>query len=155
MLRINRPPSQPGYTVELRAAALQAEVRGGLDRARRDLVRPAHIASVSYGVNAAEAEGFFAFYDRIATTGEPFEAELLIGSFALEPHVCHMIPGSFEVRWLAGGNARVSFRAEVTPSSAYSEAADLALLDFFEAYQAEGADVFNLLARLVNEDLPN
>lgn len=155
MKKISRPPSQQGYTVDLRPASVLTDLRGGLSRARKDMAAPAHMASTPYTVSVPEAEAFAAFYDRVAMTGEAFQSDLLIGTFALEPHVCRMVPGSFEIRRLNGASARVSFQVQVDPSGAFTEAGDNALMDFFESYAETGAEVLNLLAVLVNEDLPN
>jgi hypothetical protein len=155
MIRVTRPPSQSGYTVEIRSAAIERELRGGLSRSRRDISRPSYLASVSYTVSAAEAEGFEALYDRLALTGEAFLADLLIEEFALTTYQCLMVPGSFQLQHRTGGSARVGFRVDAIPSAAFTTASDEALLDIFGAYGEDAADFLAALARLVNEDLPN
>lgn len=155
MYKINRLPSQQGYSVELRSAASSSEMRGGLPRARRDLVLPDRQVSVVYNVSALELESWQALYDRVAYTGEGIKADLIIDQFNPVTYDSKIVPGSFQINRSNASRAQVSFQLEAQPSSSFTEAGDISLMDLYDVYGEEGLEALNLLAQLVNEDLPN
>lgn len=155
MIKISRPPAQRGYSVDMRSSALQTDLRGGLNRARKDQSRPDYRASLSYTIPAREAPSWAALYDRLAMTGEAFQVDLIADAFALTPYECKLVPGSFQIAYIDGARARVSYQADATPDPSFTPASDEALMDLFETYGEDADSVLALLAQLVNEDLPN
>lgn len=153
-LKINRPPNQRGYQVQLRPAAMSQELRGGLSRARLDRSSPDRRVSVTYGISRAELASWTAFIDRVTFTGEAIKSELVIDSFSLLEYDCQVIPGSFSVNYISGSRADISFSMDAEETDFFSTSGDNAYMDLYDQYRSGMGDVLNLLAKLVNEDLP-
>ena len=153
-LKIDRAPSQRGYQVQLRPAAISQRLRGGLSRARLDISGPDRRVAVTYGISRADLASWTAFIDRLSFTGEVIKLDLIIDGFGLLEYDCQVIPGSFSVNYISGSRADVSFQVDAFASSSFSVAGDNTRMDLFDIYGDDTETIIELLAQLVNEDLP-
>lgn len=154
-LKLNRLPNQ-SYSIAIDGDARSLPARGRLPRSRLDQINSASTASISHVLSPDEFDSFMAFYDRLKFTNEEFKADLITGDFALREHNCRLIPGSLRMQGMGGPRVEVSYDVEADfLDQVYTIDFDEMFLSLYEANGDRSSEIFPLLAKLANEDLPS
>lgn len=147
-------PEQEGYSVDFGQSAVATKLTGGASRLRRDYIfSPARI-SVTWMCTPTELEYLTTFY-RVTSEGTtPFTMDLLVNAPELTRHVCRFVPKTFKVSGVRGKDlfkVQAQVEAELL---AYDEAFDEGLVTSFEAFGSDATPAYDLLAQIVNVDMP-
>lgn len=154
MLSLQLTALEEGYAVSFQPAASLVDIEGGLPHTRLDTLDPDYTVSVSWLLDNVKMPAFDAFYRNISYSGDSFLASLLVEDFSIRSYECQFIPGSVAMTEVSSQQRIVTATLAVAPSGAYTMADDNAVMDLYEEYGEEGSQVLDLLAILVNEDLP-
>lgn len=153
MLQLNLTALQDGYQVDMTPSSRQVELRGGLPSERADLGLSDYTVRVTWVVDNETQQALETFYRAVTLSGEKFLCSLVVEDFTVKTYVVEFAPGSLEFSEHEATQRLASAVLLVEPAAEPEE--DEALLDIYEIYGEEAADVLNLLAQLVNEDLPS
>lgn len=155
MLKLTRIPGRDGYTVDFDTDARAARVRGRLPRGRLDQQDSASRVAVNFTLKPSEHDAFMAFYEQVNFTGEEFLVDLITGDFELREHTCRLVPGSLRTVGSGGVAVAVGFELEADHlSDLYTSDFDNNFMDIYETNPEGDPTLYELLAKLVNEDLP-
>lgn len=153
--RLSIPPRREDYSAQFGQAARLSLRQSTLPRGRADLAERAIEARLSWRLGGTDLAGMLALISRLETTGEEIEIPLLLQDFTLRNYRCRLVPGSVQISQAIATRQTISATFEVDPlTDLFTPAIDEALMDMFEAYGDGALEIANLLAQLVNEDLP-
>lgn len=155
MYKLQLTPSQSDYAAQPGDEVLSAQLAGGKSRRRRDFIGA--VATVNVGWNNLPGPAFDyieAFRRTAVTQGvEWFLIDLILDESPITEYTVAFVPGSYRLVGVQGLTTSVAAQLEVQPK-AVDSAYDLAIIQTYELYGDEGANVYNLLAELVNVTLP-
>lgn len=144
-------PLLEGYSPSLARSVVSTETIVGLPRERRDSVGKVHRVSVSYICTSAQWQYFLAFTR--AYEAMPFLANLQLDDVNLKWYECRIVGESLPFAALGGGIFRVQLDLVAKPIK-YDVETDMTIVKIYEMTDGQIEEYFNLLAKLVNEDLP-
>ncbi|ADP17335.1 hypothetical protein AXYL_04015 [Achromobacter xylosoxidans A8] len=154
-------PIQAGYAPALGDGSQRIALEGGSGRYRAGVQSMAHTLQATYVVFGEEYGLLMGFWRKMRRIGGgPFYADLTIDSSLSNRYVAHFIPGSARPVPIGGDGWTVTFQLEVESLPEFDdETLDYwgAILTLFAIYGSLPAikEMMNLLAKLVNEDLPH
>ncbi|MGV2894162.1 hypothetical protein ACNPPY_00070 [Achromobacter sp. AGC78] len=153
-------PIQAGYGIQPGDGTQRIALDGGSGRYRAGLRGTPHMVTATYALFGEEYDAFMGFMRNVERAGgEPFEADLVIDGSRKRRYVTHFMPGSARVS-VSGDVFTVSVSLEVDRLQEYDDA-DLdywgSLVMMLAVYGSIPAakEILDLLAKLVNEDLPH
>lgn len=153
-------PLAAGYTASFDDGVSRIALAGGQGRYRVEMAGNSTSVNATWALRAENYSLFMGFYRDWSRTAAMFEVDLKLDSHQIKRYTASFIPGSVQ---LVSKNAkiyRVSAQLEVLPLPEFSDA-DLdywwSVLQLFIIYGSYETvlQVLNLLAKLVNEDLPH
>lgn len=147
------PPAQAGYTVDPQADTLQASLGSGPSRFRRDMIGAVSRVSVQWRLGRTEHEYLEAFLRSEVPGSLPFLIDLILDGPDLAEYTARLMPGSKRLSSVQGLLRAVDAVLEVRPRPTDTEL-DLALVALFSLYGEDGDALLDLLAELVNVDMP-
>jgi len=149
-----RPDTQ-GYSVQDGEDAFAVELDGGAGRYSRDKWGSTSKVAVSWTLLPNQYQYLRAFFNTTIAKGSlPFLCDLILDYPSPLEHVCRIVPGTMNLGSQQGYAYVSSCTLEVEPIM--DAEFDAAIVMLFEEY-GEGStssDILNLLASLVNIDLP-
>lgn len=154
--KLNLLPSKAGYTVtESAEAVLRAKVGAGLPRQRLDFASAPQQVAVTFSLDQGQYRYWRAFWrNGIAYGTLPFLIDLTIEDYELAEYEAMFVPGSVSLADVSGLRYQISGVLDVKPNVADMEYDD-ALIMLYGLYGDDAKNMLNLLATLVNEDLPS
>lgn len=145
-------PLQQGYNPEVANNLLEQELMGGFARQRIQFVNNSHTVNVSVMLDGKnKAEYFWAFWRSHQQKPRPFLWRLIIDDVEALTYECQFIAGSIRVNERDGIVYSVSFGIRVKPNNTGKEF-DQNIIDVWD--NGDPQRLFDLLEKLVNEDLP-
>lgn len=148
-----RPDTQ-GYSVQDGEDVIAIELDGGAGRYIRDKWGSTSRVSVTWTLLPAQHQYLRAFYNTIIQKGAlPFLCDLILDDPQPIEHVCRIVPKTMNLGSQQGYAYISSCTFEVEPITPDAEL-DETLVMLYEEYGEGYGDIINLLAKLVNEDLP-
>ncbi len=147
--------SKAGYAVaESSDAILSAKVGAGLPRQRLDFKNAPQRVNVSFKLDPGQYRYWRAFWRNGVFFGSlPFLIDLIIDDYELAEYEAMFVPGSVQLADVSGLRYQISAVLDVKPNAG-DESYDAGLVMIYEEYGEEGDEIINLLAEVVNEDLP-
>ena len=147
-------PDTSGYSVQDGEDVIAIELDGGAARYIRDKWGSTSKVAVSWTLLPVQYSYLRAFYNTTIQKGAlPFLCDLILDDPQPVEHVCRIVPGTMSLGSQQGYAYISSCTFEVEPILADTET-DETLVMLYEEYGDGYPDVLNLLAELVNEDLP-
>lgn len=147
-------PDTSGYSVQDGADVIAVQLDGGSGRYIRDKWGSTSAVTVTWTLLPAQHQYLRAFYNTTIQKGAlPFLCDLILDDPEPIEHVCRIVPGTMTLGSQQGYAYISSCTFEVEPITADADT-DAALVMLYEEYGEGYADIINLLAELVNEDLP-
>lgn len=148
-------PAREGYSfADDSGAVIRAKVSAGPSFQRLDMIGGPAEVNVTFRMTGAEYDYWRAFHrSTIAVGSEPFLLDLILDQSTLTEHQVKIIPGSLRMGGVSGDRHVVEMRLEAQLADSDPDY-DAALVMMFELYGADGSDVLDLLAVLVNDLLP-
>lgn len=154
MDKLKIPPQQSGYGVKYASGIINQKLDGGASRQRADVLGGSNTVSVSWVVNFAQFQYLQAFYRiQVSKAGTPFLADLIIDNGQVEEYQCFIVPNSWTFGSTKGLSINVSATLEVFAKTADLEF-DQTVIDTYDG-DNDPSEVFILLGKLANEDLPD
>lgn len=154
MMKLALAPDQDGYTVDWANSAVASKLDGGASRLRRDYIGAPAKIGCTWTCTQEEMDYLMTFW-RVTKEGTtPFYMDLIMSSPALTTHVCRFRPNSFKVSGIKGKElfkVQAVVEAEPLPSD---DAFDEGLVTSFESFGVEAGPAYELLAQIVNVDMP-
>ncbi|MFE0843404.1 hypothetical protein [Achromobacter insolitus] len=154
-------PVQAGYAPVLGDGSQRIALDGGPGRYRAGLQGMAHMVSVTFVMFGEEYDILMGFWRNMRRMGGgPFYADLVIDSSESRRYVAYFLPGSARPMPIGGGGWTVSFQLEVDALPEFDDetldywGALVMMLSIYGSIPA-AREIMNLLAKLVNEDLPH
>lgn len=145
-------PLQQGYSPEIANNLLEQELMGGFARQRLQFVNNTHAVNASVMLDdKRKAQYFWAFWDRHQENPRPFLWRLIINDVEARIYECQFIAGSLRINERSGIVYSVSFGVRVKPNNTGKEF-DQEIIDAWD--NGDPQRLFDLLEKLVNEDLP-
>lgn len=145
-------PLQQGYNPEIANNILEQALMGGFARQRIQFVNNTHTINASVMLDdKGKQEYFWAFWRSHQANPRPFLWQLIIDDFMAKTYECQFIAGSIRVNERNGIVYSVSFGIRVKPNNTGKEFDDEIIAAWNDG---DPRTLFNLLAKLVNEDLP-
>ncbi|WP_156523234.1 hypothetical protein [Bordetella ansorpii] len=160
-MKIPFQPLKAGYGGEPAFGVSRIELAGGPGRYRATPEPQEHMLTASWLLQEHEYSAFMGFVRSVARTGgAPFLADLIIDDAAVREYAARIVPGTLRLVSIAGNVYTVSAQLEVEslpevrdPSTDYWASVILFLAVYGSV--AAAREVWDLLAKLVNEDLPH
>jgi hypothetical protein len=152
MLLLNMTALQNGYQVDMSPSYREVDLRGGLPAQRADIGSADYTVRVNWIVDNTTQEALEAFYRSVTLSGEKFLCPLVVENFTVINYVAEFVPGTLQFSEYSSMQRIASAVLMVEPVA--NASADESLIELYETYQSEGGNVLQLLAKLVNEDLP-
>ncbi len=148
-----RPDTQ-GYSVQDGEDVIAIELDGGAGRYIRDKWGSTSRVAVTWTLLPMQHSYLRAFYNTTIQKGAlPFLCDLILDDPEPIEHVCRIVPNTMSLGSQQGYAYISSCTFEVEPILADTET-DQALVMLYEQYGEDYPTILNLLAELVNEDLP-
>lgn len=148
-----RPDTQ-GYSVQDGQDVIMVELDGGAGRYIRDKWGATSRVSATWTLLPVQHQYLRAFYNTTIQKGSlPFLCDLILDDPEPIAHTCRIVPGTMNLGSQQGYAYISSCVLEVEPIPADAEY-DETIVMLFEEYGEDYAAIINLLAELVNEDLP-
>jgi len=146
-------PLQRGYTPEVANNLLEQALMGGFARQRVQFVNNVHTVTASVMLDdKAKQQYFWAFWKTHQTNPRPFLWRLIVDDAEVTTYVCQFIAGSLRIGERSGKVYSVSFGLRLKPNNTNTEF-DETIIELWES--GDGSLLLKLLARLVNEDMPD
>lgn len=147
-------PSQAGYAAQPGNTVVSIALPGGKSRNRRDFIGAVAQVSAVWNLPPLEYDYLAAFYRSVTEESLlTFEIDLILDSWKPQTYQARFVPGTFALTGTSGMKTTASAQLEVIPLPVDREL-DLALVDLFELYGYDAADVLNELDLLVNVRIP-
>ncbi|MCE1272436.1 MAG: hypothetical protein LWW88_12955 [Acinetobacter sp.] len=132
---------------------LEQQLVGGFARQRVQFVNNVHTVNVTVSLHdKARQQYFWAFWRSHTLNPRSFLWRLMIDDTEMKTYQCQFVANSIQVQERNGIVYRVSFSVLCKPKPVDHEF-DQAIIDVWEI--GNGAEMANLLEKLVNFDLPN
>lgn len=153
-------PLQAGYTASFDDGVSRIALAGGRGRYRVGMVGNSTSVNATWALRDEKYSIFMGFYRNWSRTAQKFEVDLKLDSHQRKRYSASFIPGSVQLVSKSGRIYRVSAQLEVLPLPEFSDAdldywwSVLQLFIIYGSYEV-ALQVLNLLAKLVNEDLPH
>lgn len=144
-------PQRDGYSFNLARNVISTETIVGLPRERKDSVGKAHSVNATYKCTRAQWRYFLAFSR--AYEGLPFLAYLLLDDIDHQWYQCSIVGEYLPVSTLGDQIFTVQLSLFAKPIK-YDVEADKTITAIYEMTDGQIEKYFNMLAKLVNEDLP-
>lgn len=145
-------PLQQGYSPEIANNILEQELMGGFARQRIQFVNNSHRVTPSVMLDDKRKQQYFwAFWRSHQQNPRPFLWRLIIDDVSAQTYECQFIAGSLRTNERDGIVYSVSFGLRVKPNNTGKEF-DQNIIDIWN--DGDPSLLFNLLEKLVNEDLP-
>lgn len=149
-----RPDAQ-GYSVQDGEEVIAIELDGGAMRYSRDKWGSTSRVSATWTLLPVEYQYLRAFYNTTIQKGSlPFLCDLILDDPSPVEHVCRIVPKTMNLGAQQGLMYISSCTLEVEPNSIDTKA-DESIVMLYEEYRDDAWSILNLLAELVNEDLPS
>lgn len=146
-------PLQRGYTPEVANNLLEQDLVGGFARQRVQFVNNTHTVNASVLLDEEiKQQYFWAFWRNHQTNPRPFLWRLIVDDVEATTYVCQFIAGSLRVNERDGKVYSVSFGLRLKPNNTGKEF-DEGIVGLWN--EGDPRKMLNLLAKLVNEDLPD
>lgn len=145
-------PQRDGYNFSLARNVISTETIVGLPRERKDSVGKVHRPNVTYKCTRPQWQYFLSFMR--AYEGLPFLAYLLLDDVDHQWYECRIVGDSLPVQTLGDQIFTVQLSLVAKPIK-YNVETDIAITKIYEMTKGKMAEYFNLLAKLVNQDLPD
>lgn len=145
-------PLRDGYSFRIARNVVRTETIVGLGRERKDSVGKAHPVNATYKCTRAQWQYFLAF--NRAYEGLPFLAYLLIDDIDHKWYQCSIVDEYLPVSTQGDQIFTVQLSLVAKPIK-YDVEADKTITAIYEMTDGQIDKYFNLLAKLVNEDLPD
>ncbi len=146
-------PVTEGYGMSAPGGVARNEVAGGMARYGLVWDRGVQPFRVTMILDGTEFSVWVTFFLHVIKKGSiAFEMPLDSG-YGVAPHLCNIVPDSYNANRTAGGNYSVSFVVEAE-SAAYqmSNADALALIAFHDEYGRDSDDMLSRLHQFANLD---
>ena len=152
-------PLQAGYGAQFNDGVSRIPLPGGRGRNRVTSTGDSDLVHVSWNLTGRDYSAFMGFYREWGSTAEAFQVDLMLHSHQLKRYTASFIPKSVQLVEKKGPHFVVSAQLEVYALPEFTDV-DLdywrrvvLLLIIYGGYE-QASEVLNLLAKLVNEDLP-
>jgi hypothetical protein len=151
--KLQLPPAQAGYGVAQGATFRQAQLGGGRSRFRLDDANAPAIASVQWVLGPVQWQYLQAFVRTTLVRGSlHFMCDLIFDDALVQEYEVHLLPGSFGLSGVQGMRYTAKAQVEVVLQPV-NAVADAGIVFAYNNYGERGPMVFDLLAKLVNDDL--
>lgn len=146
-------PLQRGYTPEVANNLLEQMLMGGFARQRMQFINNVHTVTASVMLDEKiKQQYFWAFWNSHQKTPRPFLWRLIVNETELTTYVCQFVAGSLQIGERDGKVYSVSFALRLKPNHTGKDF-DETIIGLWES--GDPRKLLNLLAKLVNEDLPD
>ena len=146
-------PLQRGYTPEVANNLLEQQLMGGFARQRVQFVNNVHTVTASVMLDEKiKQQYFWAFWDSHQENPRPFLWRLIVNETELTTYVCQFVAGSLSYGERDGKVYSVSFGLRLKPNYTGKDFNET-IIGMWES--GDPRKLLNLLAKLVNEDLPD
>ncbi len=146
-------PLQRGYSPEVANNVLEQALMGGFARQRMQFVNNVHTVTASVMLDDKRKQQYFwAFWRSHQENPRPFLWRLIVDDAEVTTYVCQFVAGSLRINDRDGKVYSVSFGLRLKPNNT-GEEFDQIIIDAWEL--GDPKLLFDLLEKLVNEDLPN
>lgn len=146
-------PLNRGMTFQPANNLLEQQLMGGFARQRVQFVNNVHTVNTTVSVHdKVRQQYFWAFWRSHTLNPRPFLWRLMIDDTEMTTYQCQFVANSVQVQERNGVAYRASFSVRCKPKPVDHEF-DQVIIDVWE--NGDGADLVNLLEKLVNVDLPN
>lgn len=146
-------PLQRGYTPNVANNLLEQELMGGFARQRMQFVNNVHIVTPSVMLDEKiKQQYFWAFWNSHQKNPRPFLWRLMVDDVEMTTYVCQFVAGSLQIGERDGKVYSVSFTLRLKPNHTGTDF-DETIIGMWES--GDPRKLLNLLAKLVNEDLPD
>lgn len=148
-------PLQSGYNPKLGNGLLEQALLGGFARQRVQFVNNAHQARVSVLLDSESKQQYFYAFWRLHTQNkpQPFLWRLMFDDTAKD-YECQFVADSLEIGERDGLKYKVSFEVRAK-NNRTGENFDEEIIAIWNTTNGNPDMYFNLLEKLVNQDLPN
>ena len=146
-------PVTEGYSMSAPGGVARTEVAGGLARYGLAWDRGVQPFRVTMILDDTQFSVWVAFFLHVIKKGSiAFEMPLDSG-FGAAPHLCNILPDSYNANRTAGGNYSVSFVVEAESAAYQMTSADaLTLIAFYNEYGRDSAAMLSRLNQFANLD---
>ncbi|KAA0929487.1 hypothetical protein FQ082_01835 [Psychrobacter sp. ANT_H56B] len=146
-------PLQRGYTPEVANNLLEQRLMGGFARQRVQFVNNVHTVTPSVMLDEKiKQQYFWAFWNSHQKNPRPFLWRLMVDDVEMTTYVCQFVAGSLQIGERDGKVYSVSFTLRLKPNHTGTDF-DETIIGMWES--GDPRKLLNLLAKLVNEDLPD
>lgn len=146
-------PLQRGYTPNVANNLLEQELMGGFARQRMQFVNNVHTVTPSVMLDEKiKQQYFWAFWNSHQKNPRPFLWRLMVDDVEMTTYVCQFVAGSLQIGERDGKVYSVSFTLRLKPNHTGTDF-DETIIGMWES--GDPRKLLNLLAKLVNEDLPD
>lgn len=146
-------PLQRGYTPNVANNLLEQELMGGFARQRMQFVNNVHTVTPSVMLDEKiKQQYFWAFWNSHQKNPRPFLWRLMVDDVEMTTYVCQFVAGSLQIGERDGKVYSVSFTLRLKPNHTGKDF-DETIIGLWES--GDPRKLLNLLAKLVNEDLPD
>lgn len=149
-------PLQSSYTPKLGNGLLEQQLLGGFARQRVQFVNNVHQAQVSVLLDTkVKQQYFYAFWHKHTQSApQPFLWRLVFDDIDMTDYVCQFVADSLEIQERDGIVHRAAFVVRAKPNRTNQEF-DNVVIELWTMTDGKIDLYFNLLEKLVNEDLPD
>lgn len=153
--KLNLDVPQEGYSFDDGDGVLRAKLSSGPSRMRLDMLDAPIEAEVTLVLGPVEYQYWRAFYRLTIVRGSlPFLLDLITDTASVTEHNVKIIPGTMRTS-IQGDAHIVQFRLEVLLNPESDLADEEAIVMLFDLYGDDAANILNLLAQLVNFQIPD
>ncbi|MBE0441364.1 hypothetical protein EI164_04690 [Psychrobacter sp. FME13] len=146
-------PLQRGYTPNVANNLLEQELMGGFARQRMQFVNNVHTVTPSVMLDEKiKQQYFWAFWNSHQKNPRPFLWRLMVDDVEMTTYVCQFVAGSLQIGERDGKVYSVSFTLRLKPNHTGTDF-DETIIGMWES--GDPRKLLSLLAKLVNEDLPD
>jgi hypothetical protein len=146
-------PLQRGYTPEVANNLLEQALMGGFARQRVQFVNNVHTVTASVMLDEKiKQQYFWAFWRSHQTNPRPFLWRLIVDETSVATYVCQFVAGSLQLGERDGKVYSVLFGLRLKPNNTGKDF-DETIIGLWN--DGDPRKLLNLLAKLVNEDLPD
>ena len=146
-------PLQRGYTPNVANNLLEQELMGGFARQRMQFVNNVHTVTPSVMLDEKiKQQYFWAFWNSHQKNPRPFLWRLMVDDVEMTTYVCQFVAGSLQIGERDGKVYSVSFGLRLKPHAADHDFNET-IIGLWES--GDPRKLLSLLAKLVNEDLPD
>lgn len=152
---------QAGYAAELGDGSQRIALDGGPGRYRAGLSSMPHTVNATYAEFGEDYDLLMGFWRNMRRQGGgPFQVDLCIDTHTPRRYTAYFMPGTARPTPVGGGVWSVTFQMEIESLPEFEDpdldywASLVTLLIIYGSLPA-AKEILNLLAKLVNEDLPH